>query len=75
MDTETRTQTITHLQTSLPALMTREKFSELVGLPISVFIAQCERGYWPTVTVGRRCMVNAEAVRMAAAKKGEEFTL
>jgi hypothetical protein len=58
----------------IPPIVTRERFAELIGLPVTVFIAQCERGYWPTVTIGKRCLVNVEAVRIAAVQKAE-FTL
>lgn len=59
----------------LPVLLTREKFAEQIGLPVTVLIAQCERGYWPQVTVGKRVFLNVEAVRIAAAKKAHEFVL
>lgn len=57
---------------SVPFL-TREKFAELMGLPLPVFVAQCERGYWPTVKVGKRVLVNVELVRKQALEK--EFSL
>lgn len=56
-------------------LMTRERWAAAIGLPATVVIAQCERGYFPLVTVGKRVFVNVEAVRIAAAKKAEQFTL
>jgi hypothetical protein len=59
----------------LPPLLTREKWAEQIGLPATIVIAQCERGYWPQVTVGKRVFLNVEAVRIAAAKKAQEFTL
>ncbi|MFM0260908.1 hypothetical protein [Paraburkholderia sediminicola] len=54
---------------SLPVtvpVLTREKFAELTGLPLAVLVAQCERGYWPTVRVGKRVLVNVELVRKQA---------
>lgn len=60
--------------TSVP-LMTREAFALAVGLPIGVLTAQCERGMWAQVTVGKRVLINVEAIRIAAARKAEEFTL
>ncbi len=56
-------------------LMTREAFAAAVGLPAGVVIAACERGLWPTVRVGKRSFVNVEALRIAAARKAEEFSL
>lgn len=56
-------------------LATRERWAAAIGLPATVVIAQCERGYWPTVSIGKRVMVNVEAIRIAAAKKAEQFTL
>lgn len=62
------------LALSLP-LLTRERYAELVGLEPGVVIAQCERGLLPTVRVGKRTLVNVEALRIAAARKAEEFNL
>lgn len=59
----------------LPPLVTRERYAAACGLELGIFVSQCERGYWPTVTIGRRCLVNVEAIRIAAAKKAEQFTL
>lgn len=54
-----------HLPVSVP-VVTRERFAELTGLPLAVLVAQCERGYWPTVKVGKRVLVNVELVRKRA---------
>lgn len=67
-------QVIATAMVSVP-LMTRAAFSAAIGLPETVFIAQCERGYWPQVTVGKRVFINVEAVRLKAAERAEEFTL
>jgi hypothetical protein len=56
-------------------LMTREAFASAVGLPLGVLVAQCERGYWPQVTIGKRVLINVEALRMHAVEKGREFAL
>lgn len=56
-------------------LMTVEKFSLLVGLEPGVVQAQADRGYWPTLRVGRRRFVNVEAVRIAAARRAEGYAL
>lgn len=47
-------------------LMTRECFAAAIGLPASVFIAQTDRGYWPTVKIGKRVFINVELVRKRA---------
>ena len=59
---------------SMP-LLTREAFALAIGLPIGVLIGQCERGYWPQVTIGKRVFVNVEAVRVHAAQRAQEFSL
>ena len=56
-------------------LMTREAFAAAVGLPVGVLIGQCERGYWPQVTIGKRVLINVEALRMHAIERGREFAL
>lgn len=56
-------------------VMTREAFAMAIGLPAGVVIAQCDRGLWPLVKVGKRCLINVEALRIAAARKAEEFAL
>lgn len=58
-----------------PPLATRAKFAEMIGLPLSVLVAQAERGYWPQVTVGKRVFINVEAVRLKAIEKAQEFRL
>jgi len=61
---------------SMPAnvpLMTREAFALAVGLPLTVLVAQAERGYWPEVRVGKRVFINVELVRNRALEK--EFAL
>lgn len=39
-------------------LVTRERFAELVGLPLGVIESQCDRGYWPTFRVGKYSLIN-----------------
>jgi hypothetical protein len=50
-------------------LMTREAFAAAVGLPLSVLVAQAERGYWPEVRVGKRVFINVELVRKRALER------
>ncbi|TAK95907.1 MAG: hypothetical protein EPO09_07180 [Aquabacterium sp.] len=56
-------------------VMTREAFATAIGLPVGVLIAQADRGMWPTVRVGKRTLINVEAVRVLAAQKAQEFDL
>jgi hypothetical protein len=46
--------TLTPNLISVP-LMTRQRYSEISGIPLGVLLAQCERGMWPQVTIGKRC--------------------
>ncbi|MCH4224581.1 MAG: hypothetical protein LKF64_06255 [Alcaligenes faecalis] len=59
---------------SMP-LMTPAAFSLAMGIELSVFQAQCNRGYWPTIKVGKRVFINVEAVRIKAAERAAEFAL
>lgn len=59
----------------LPPVMTREAFAKAIGLPLGVLIKQTERGYWPTLKIGRRIFVNLEVVRIKAAERAVEFVL
>lgn len=68
-------QQYTSVTPSLAPLMTRALFASAIGLPESVLTAQCEKGYWPQVTVGKRVFINVEAVRIKAAEKAQEFML
>jgi hypothetical protein len=62
---------------SMPALsvpiMTREAFAAAIGLPVTVLIAQCDRGYWPTLKIGKYSFINVELVRKDALAR--EFTV
>lgn len=44
-------------------LVTRERFAELVGLPIGVIIGFVNKGYIPTVSVGKYSLINLELLR------------
>lgn len=58
----------TPLTLSVP-VMTVAAFSQLIGLEESVLQAQVNRGYWPTIKVGKRVFVNVEAVRLQVSKQ------
>jgi len=55
--------------------MTREAFAAAIGVPVGVLTAQCDRGYWPQVTIGKRVFINVEAVRLRAVERAGEYTL
>lgn len=61
-------------QISMP-LLSAEQFSILAGLPLGVVNAQMDRRIIPCVRLGKRRMVNVEALRIAATKQAEQFTL
>lgn len=57
-------------------LVTRKRWAEMLGLPLGVLTAQCERGMWgPPVRIGKRVFVNVEAIRLKCAERAQEFTL
>ncbi|KAB0541646.1 hypothetical protein F7P85_16785 [Kerstersia gyiorum] len=56
-------------------LVSREAFAHAIGLPLGVLIKQSERGYWPTVKIGKRIFINVEVVRIKAAERAAEFAL
>ncbi|MBB5507143.1 MULTISPECIES: hypothetical protein [Paraburkholderia] len=58
-------RTVSPVSISTP-LLTREAFANAVGLPAGVIIAQCDKGYWPTMKVGKRVFVNVELIRKRA---------
>ena len=55
-----------------PVLVSRGRFSEMVGLPVGVVIGFINRGYLPTMTIGKYNLVNLELLRKRALEK--EFT-
>jgi hypothetical protein len=54
-------------------LMTLEKFAEAVGLPPGVVLGHLNRGIIPTVTLGRRRLINVVALQRELGRK--EFAL
>jgi hypothetical protein len=54
-------------------LMTLEKFADAVGLPPGVVLGFLNKGYLPTVTLGRRRLVNVAALQRECSRK--EFAL
>lgn len=60
---------------SYSPLVSREVWARMCGLPIGVVTAQAERGLLPQVRIGKRTLINVEALRLKAAERGAEFTL
>ncbi len=66
---------VPHNQVVPPPLMTREAWSAVIGLPLEVVIAQCDKGYWPCIKVGKYSLINVEAIRAKALERAQEFVL
>ena len=66
MTTHDVTQTsLASVPISLP-ILSAEKFSELVGLPLGVVKAQMDRRILPCLKIGKRRVINMEALRKLA---------
>ena len=63
------------LPPSYSPLVSREVWARMCGLPVGVVTAQAERGLLPQVRIGKRTLINVEALRLKAAERGAEFTL
>jgi len=63
------------LPPSYSPLVSREVWARMCGLPIGVVTAQAERGLLPQVRIGKRTLINVEALRLKAAERGAQFTL
>ena len=44
-------------------VVSRERFAELTGLPIGVIIGFANRGYLPTISIGKYSLINVELLR------------
>jgi hypothetical protein len=44
-------------------VVSRERFAELTGLPIGVVIGFVNKGYLPTVSIGKYSLINVELIR------------
>lgn len=54
-------------------LMTLEAFAQASGLTVGTLRAQVYRGYWPTIKVGKKVLINLEAVRLNAISRYNEL--
>ena len=48
---------------SAAPVMTKERFAELVGVEVGVIRGMIDRGYLPTVKIGRHRLVNVAALQ------------
>ncbi|MFZ6876277.1 hypothetical protein ACO0LF_29795 [Undibacterium sp. Di27W] len=39
-------------------LMSREKFADMIGIPVGVVTGWCDRGYLPVVPIGKYSLIN-----------------
>lgn len=62
-----------HVPVTGAGLMTLEKFADAVGLPHGVVLGFLNKGYLPTVTLGRRRLINVVALQRECSRK--EFAL
>jgi hypothetical protein len=44
-------------------IVSRERFAELTGLPLGVVIGFVNKGYLPTVSIGKYSLINIELLR------------
>jgi predicted DNA-binding transcriptional regulator AlpA len=50
-------------------ILTREAFAQQVGLTAPTVYSMCDRGYLPTVHLGRRVFINLEVLRLHCSEK------
>ena len=46
-----------------PPLVTRELFAQMSGLPVGVIVGFVNKGYIPTVSIGKYSLINIELLR------------
>lgn len=54
-------------------LVTLERYASMTGLPVQVCLGHLNKGLLPSVTIGRRRMVNIVALQRELAKKPFSF--
>jgi len=52
----------------VPPVMHKEKFAELVGVSLGIVDGWCDRGYVPTVRVGKYSLVNLALLNVQCLK-------
>lgn len=61
--------------TSLPTLppvpmMSREAFAAAIGLPVGVIVGFCNKGYLPTVSIGKYSLINVALLQKRCLEQG-----
>lgn len=54
-------------------IISKQKFSDLIGLPLTVLNYQIQKGYYPTIKIGKYVLINMQALSDHASKHGENF--
>lgn len=54
-------------------LVSRERFADMVGLPVGVIVGFINKGYLPTVSIGKYSLINVAAIQRSCSEK--EFAL
>lgn len=54
-------------------LVSRERFAELSGLPIGVIVGFINKGYLPTVSIGKYSLINVAALQRSCVEKEFSF--
>ena len=67
---ETIASAVAAMPLSVP-LVTQRRFAEMTGLTLGVVQSQCDRGYWPTVKVGRYSMINMASLQRACLERNK----
>ena len=51
-------------------MMSREAFAAAIGLPIGVVVGFCNKGYLPTVSVGKYSLINVALLQQRCLEQG-----
>ncbi|KVE38413.1 MULTISPECIES: hypothetical protein [Burkholderia] len=51
-------------------VMSREAFASAIGLPIGVIIGFCNKGYLPTVNIGKYSLINVALLQQRCLDQG-----
>lgn len=64
------TKAVSHLLPNIThPVVSRERFAELTGLPIGVITGFVNKGYLPTVSIGKYSLINLELLRKHCLEK------
>lgn len=51
-------------------MMSREAFAAAIGLPIGVVVGFCNKGYLPTVSIGKYSLINIALLQQRCLEQG-----